>query len=192
MSQAQYSTAFAHLLSSGATVWAIRSLRSNSFYHSSWAYGTLGAFLVNSTVGVLRYGNPEYGHKVASLGKNTLLLSLCVGLPCATAELWLFHGYRPEVAYAHLGFALLPLVAHAYRRHSVHRVLDGVTLGMVASLALVGFLEGNHYAVALACSYAVNHFLITTTGYLFDSVPALDLFHYGLCFFNFFLVKALY
>ncbi|CAG2066517.1 unnamed protein product [Timema podura] len=193
-SSTRYSTALAHLFSAGASVWAFRALRNNPYYRSTWAYGTLGLFFVNSTVGVLRYGisNPEYGDKVAKVSRKTLLVGLVCGLPCIAAELYLYYGYRRDVAFAHLGSTLIPVAVQLLMgSNSARNSVDWVTAGNLLSIFVVTFLESNYYGLAMTACYTVNYFLITTVGYLFEHVPALDLFQYGLCFFHYFIVKSL-
>ncbi|XP_067007932.2 uncharacterized protein [Anabrus simplex] len=56
MSDASYSTAFAHLVLAGSSVWTYRLLGSGAVRNYQWAYGTLGLLFVNSCFGVMRFG----------------------------------------------------------------------------------------------------------------------------------------
>jgi hypothetical protein len=51
MSTTHYSTAFAHLVSAGASLWAIRASGTQNFPR-----GSFGTFLINSAIGILTFG----------------------------------------------------------------------------------------------------------------------------------------
>lgn len=55
MSTTRYSTAFAHIVSAGACIWAVRAVRS-SWQTLNFPLGSFGTFLVNSALGILRFG----------------------------------------------------------------------------------------------------------------------------------------
>nr|CAD7407629.1 unnamed protein product [Timema poppensis] len=108
-------------------------------------------------------GNPEYGDKVARVNRKTLLISLVCGLPCIAAELYLYYGYQREVAFAHLGSALIPVAVKLLMgNNSAHNSVDWVTAGNLLSIFVVTFLENNYYGFAMTACYTVNYFLITT------------------------------
>nr|CAD7199812.1 unnamed protein product [Timema douglasi] len=108
--------------------------------------------------------NPEYGDKVARVNRKTLLISLVCGLPCIAAELYLYYGYQREVAFAHLGSALIPVAVKLLMgNNSAHNSVDWVTAGNLLSIFVVTFLESNYYGFAMTACYTVNYFLITTS-----------------------------
>jgi hypothetical protein len=97
-----------------------------------------------------------------------------------------------EVAYLHLGCTVLPIIAHILEDKREKNLLDTVMLFNLISVAYFSHLNVNHYGFAMVISYAINHFIIGTDSTAFDtSIPSLDLFMYGLCFFYFFAVKTL-
>jgi hypothetical protein len=51
MSTTRYSTAFAHLVSAGASIWAFRAVGISNF-----SFGSFGIFLFNSAVGIVTFG----------------------------------------------------------------------------------------------------------------------------------------
>ena len=57
MSATRYSTAFAHLVSAGASIWALRGVGISDF-----SVGSFGIFLLNSAVGIVTFGElkPRY------------------------------------------------------------------------------------------------------------------------------------
>lgn len=137
-------------------------------------------------------GNPEFGDKLKAVYRHTLFLSKCFGLPCIATQVCLNSGVQEEVAYLHLGFSALPVIAHFLEDKHEKNLLDTVMLGNLISVAYFSYVSVNYYGFALVVSYAVNHFVIRTDGTAFDtSIPSLDLFMYGLCFFYFFAVKTL-
>jgi hypothetical protein len=57
MSATRYSTAFAHLVSAGASIWAFRRVEISNF-----SAGSFGIFLLNSAIGFVTFGElkPPY------------------------------------------------------------------------------------------------------------------------------------
>lgn len=125
-----------------------------------------------------------YGH--------TLFISKCVGLPCVATQMCLRYGIQEETAYIHLGCTTLPIIAHIFKDKREKKLLDMVMLFNLISAVCFSYLNVNHYGLAMAISYTINHFIIGTDSTAFDtSVPSLDLFMYGCCFFYFFAVRTL-
>ncbi|XP_023708345.1 uncharacterized protein LOC111864940 [Cryptotermes secundus] len=187
MTTTHYSTAFAHLVSAGASLWAIRASGTQNFPR-----GSFGTFLINSAIGILTFGNPEFGDKLRAVYRHTLFLSKCFGLPCIATQVCLNSGVQEEVAYLHLGFSALPIIAHFLEDRHEKNLLDTVLLGNLISVVYFSYVSVNYYGFALVVSYMLNHFVIRTDGTAFDtSIPSLDLFMYGLCFFYFFAVKTI-
>jgi len=137
-------------------------------------------------------GNPEFGSKFKGVYGHTLFLSKCFGLPCIATQICLNYGIQKEVAYLHLGFTALPVIAHLFKDRSKKNLLDGVIFSNLISVAYFSYANANYYGTAMLVSYSVNNFMIGTDGTAFDtSIPSLDLFMYGLSFFNFFAIKTL-
>jgi len=138
-------------------------------------------------------GNPEFGGKLKGVYGHTLFLSKCFGLPCIATQMCLNYGVHKELSYLHLGFTALPIVAHFLEDRSEKNLLDMVMLGNLISVAYFSYISVNHYGFAMVVSYVVNHFIIGTDSTAFQtSIPSLDLFMYGLCFFDFFAVRTLF
>lgn len=57
MSATRYSTAFAHVVSAGASLWAFRGVGISNF-----SVGSFGIFLLNSAIGIVTFGElkPPY------------------------------------------------------------------------------------------------------------------------------------
>lgn len=137
-------------------------------------------------------GNPEFGSNLKGVYGHTLFLSKCFGLPSIATQICLNYGIQKETAYLHLGFTALPIIAHLVEDRSKKSLLDAVIFGNLLSVAYFTYVNANYYGTAMLVSYSVNHFIIGTDGTAFDtSIPSLDLFMYGLCFFNFFAIKTL-
>lgn len=187
MSTTRYSTAFAHLVSAGASIWAFRAAGISNF-----SLGSFGIFLLNSAIGIVTFGNPEFGSKLKGIYGHTLFLSKCFGLPFITTQMCLNYGIQKEIAYLHLGFTTLPIIAHLIEDRSKKNLLDAVIFSNLMSVAYFSYVKANYYGIAMLVSYSVNHFMFGTDGTAFDtSIPSLDLFMYGLSFFNFFAIKTL-
>nr|CAD7594080.1 unnamed protein product [Timema genevievae] len=119
-------------------------------------------------------GNPEYGDKVAKVSRKTLLVGLVCGLPCIAAELYLYYGYRRDVAFAHLGSTLIPVAVQLLMgSNSARNSVDWVTAGNLLSIFVVTLLESNYYGLAMTACYTVNYFLITTRFSNWDTRAAL-------------------
>nr|CAD7445673.1 unnamed protein product [Timema bartmani] len=98
--------------------------------------------------------NPEYGDKVAKVSRKTLLVGLVCGLPCIAAELYLYYGYRRDVAFAHLGSTLIPVAVQLLMgSNSARNSVDWVTAGNLLSIFVVTFLESNYYGLAMTACY---------------------------------------
>lgn len=137
-------------------------------------------------------GNPEFGSKLKGIYGHTLFLSKCFGLPFITTQMCLNYGIQKEIAYLHLGFTTLPIIAHLIEDRSKKNLLDAVIFSNLMSVAYFSYVKANYYGIAMLVSYSVNHFMFGTDGTAFDtSIPSLDLFMYGLSFFNFFAIKTL-
>jgi hypothetical protein len=137
-------------------------------------------------------GNPEFGGKVKGVYGHTLFLSKCFGLPCIAAQMCLNCGVQEEIAYLYLGYTVLPIIAHVSRSRHEKNLFDVMMLFNLVSVAYFSYLSVNYYGFAMAISYAINYFVIGTDSTAFDtSIPSLDLYMYGLCFFYFFVIKTL-
>nr|CAD7455186.1 unnamed protein product [Timema tahoe] len=98
--------------------------------------------------------NPEYGDKVAKVSRKTLLVGLVCGLPCIAEELYLYYGYRRDVAFAHLGSTLIPVAVQLLMgSNSARNSVDWVTAGNLLSIFVVTFLESNYYGLAMTACY---------------------------------------
>jgi hypothetical protein len=138
-------------------------------------------------------GNPEFGGKLKGVYGHTLFLSKCFGLPCIATQMCLNYGVQEEIAYLHFGCTTLPIIAHILEDRREKNLLDMVILFNLISAVYFSHLNANHYGFAMVISHAINHFIIGTNSTAFDtSIPSLDLFMYGLCFFYFFAVKTVF
>ncbi|KAK5645877.1 hypothetical protein RI129_004341 [Pyrocoelia pectoralis] len=180
----RYSTALSHLVLSGTGIYCF------SRYHEgklpSYAYSII---ISNSILGVWRWGNPRYGHKVNSLYNFTLLLQMLTSLPFVVTQVWLNLNYTEELAMIHSGASILPFCLYLANR-SKEDVIDAIIAVNVISLGVVSLLHENYYGVAASVSYFFNHFFLREGRFDVD-LPVTDLYNYGLCFFCYFSFRSL-
>lgn len=93
-----------------------------------------------------------------------------------------------EGAYAHVGASALPLIAYIADKDK-RQVVDLLLSINVLSLGIVAGMNKNYFGVAAAVSFLINYFIIKDEGDVMD-IPALDLFNYGMCFFELFSLRA--
>ncbi|PSN52546.1 hypothetical protein C0J52_08964 [Blattella germanica] len=108
MTETRYTTALAHLISAGASMWALKVTKTGSCA-TNLPFGGFGSFLINSALGVLTFGNPEHGSKLKGVYRHSLFLCQCLGLPCLAAQLCMNYHVQMELAYLQMAFSLVPL-----------------------------------------------------------------------------------
>lgn len=112
-------------------------------------------------------------------------------VPCIAAQVWLQGGIRPpELAFLHAGLPVLPLALNISNRE--RRDVIELVIGLnLISMGVVSFLGKKYYGIAAAVSFAINYFAIKDEGDIADTVPAQDLFNYGMCFAAYFALRGL-
>ncbi|KAK7793730.1 hypothetical protein R5R35_007881 [Gryllus longicercus] len=188
MSEPRMSTAICHLLLAGSSAWTCRTLHNAG--QIQWAYGTLGLYFAKSVVGILRYGN-RYGYEIASLYNFVEMWSIAIGIPFIASDLYflLHYSYSLSIFHAFLGFVLVAGIVIG-THYMILSYLSLILIGSLLSVVVVGFLNENYWAMAGALSYSVNLYGIKHHGTI-GRVPSVDLYTVGLCFFNYFIYKAL-
>lgn len=105
--------------------------------------------------------------------------------------MWLQSGYHPpELTYLHAGIPLLPLAIYLSKQER-RDIIEIMIAANLVSMGLVSYMGGKYYGIAAAISFAINYFAIKEEGDVFDSIPAVDLFNYGMCFAAYFSVRGL-
>lgn len=142
-------------------------------------------------INVVLVGNPDYGQKADKPYRCTTFLQSIFAVPCIAAQVWLQGGVNPpELAYLHAGLPLIPFAAYlsGKEKKDIGEVVVALNL---ASMGVISFMGKKYYGVAAAVSFALNYFVIKDQGDFADSIPAIDLFNYGMCFACYFALRGL-
>ncbi|XP_060517089.1 uncharacterized protein LOC132696341 [Cylas formicarius] len=187
----RYSTALSHIILAGTAFYCLKFTNKSNLQFARLSFGILG---VNSVLGVWRWGNPSYGHKIEKLYRLTSILQDLLALPLIVTNIWLNYHYSLELAYAHTLVALFPLLAYLYNTRNID-VVDGFLAANCISLGLISLTNQNHYGLTTMVSFTLNYFFIKrdVMGYLpgsYYDVPTQDLYNYSMCFFAYFALKA--
>lgn len=180
-----YATALSHLCLAGTSIHCMY------WHYSELNFGTacFSYLIINSLIGIWRWGNPEAGDAVRNIYNHLTIIQNLVVLPCCAAELWFLSEFPYPYTFAHFIPPALAWQLYLYdgdysSLHNISVISTGI------SLAYVSFTKANWYGLAAAISYFLNHFAIKDQE-KFQSVPPLDLYNYGLCFFAFFALRAM-
>ncbi|KAG5896902.1 hypothetical protein JTB14_033540 [Gonioctena quinquepunctata] len=101
-----YSTALSHIVLAGTGVYCWLGVKDHSLIFPQCSFGSI---IVNSLIGIWRWGNPSYGPDSDWLYKLTCLLQDLLALPCIVSTLWLQYGYMKEIAYGYLLVSAIPM-----------------------------------------------------------------------------------
>lgn len=110
-------------------------------------------------------------------------------MPCITGQIWLMSDYERVMAYLHPMLSCIPLTAYFVDKNKNDDVIDFLMFLNVISCGVLSYQVDNHYGVAAAVSFMLNHFYIKNRDQIFD-VPGRDLYNYALCFFAYFAYRA--
>lgn len=119
----------------------------------------------------------------------TTIAQTLFALSLACTQLWLGTSHRKELAYAHAAAAALSMLLYlsGKRRTDLVDLVVGVN---IFSMAMMGILQENYYAVASAISFTFNHFLLSGNVIDAEDLPIIDIYNYGLCFFSYFVLRT--
>ncbi|GLG92365.1 uncharacterized protein GBIM_00076 [Gryllus bimaculatus] len=133
----------------------------------------------------------RYGYEIASLYNFVEMWSIAIGIPFIASDLYflLHYSYSLSIFHAFLGFVLVAGIVIG-THYMILSYLSLILIGSLLSVVVVGFLNENYWAMAGALSYSVNLYGIKHHGTI-GRVPSVDLYTVGLCFFNYFIYKAL-
>lgn len=127
--------------------------------------------------------------KTDKLFDHLSFLSVSIGAPCLATHMYLTGGYRKEIAYAHIGVALLPCLSRYMDRRD--EGLEKAVIGLnLLSLAYVTYVKEDFHMLGAAVLYALNYFVLTPNGDSILGVPGMDVFTYGLAAFNCLVLKG--
>ncbi|XP_023016393.1 uncharacterized protein [Leptinotarsa decemlineata] len=183
-----YSTALSHIILAGTGIYCYLGVNDHSLYFPQCSFGSI---IVNSLLGVWRWGNPSYGRNSNGLYKFTSLLQDLLALPCIVSTELLQYGYMKEIAYAYTLVSVLPLITYICDNRNMSNDLLNTILGAnCITLGVLSFLHQNYFGIAACVSYAFNHFLVRNDDETYFDIPSQDLYNYAMCFFAFFGLKT--
>lgn len=97
--------------------------------------------------------------------------------------------YERILAYLHPAASVIPFAAYIADKSRSDNIIDLIIFVNIISCAVISYQIDNHYGIATALAFAVNHFYIRKQDKIFD-VPSRDFYNYALCFFTYFAYKA--
>ncbi|CAG9768526.1 unnamed protein product [Ceutorhynchus assimilis] len=183
----QYLTALSHIILAGTGLYCFKSVDD---MFCKFAYGII---TFHSLLGIWRWGNPSYGHKIDTHYRLTSKLQDFLVLPGIVTTIWLKYNYFPNLAYSHNVIALVPLLLYLYEKRNNEPLEDLFLGGNLLSLLLVSTMNSNYYGITASLSFVLSYFVIKreVINILSIDVPIHDLFNYSMCFFVLFARNAI-
>ncbi|XP_026469246.1 uncharacterized protein LOC113373147 isoform X2 [Ctenocephalides felis] len=183
-----YSAALLNVAVAGSSLWALRIVDPEELYFALTAFGIV---LANSLCGIFRYGHPEFMDNFKKVHAASVFVMDTFPVPLIVTELYLQEGFRPELCYLHLLSAFIPTIAYTVgMEDDDDKIQDLVIVGNLASLTHLSYITDNHWGTALGVSCILNYFgCCVFSG---RSVPYLQMYYIGYCFFNYFAIRALF
>ncbi|XP_055642540.1 uncharacterized protein LOC129779209 isoform X2 [Toxorhynchites rutilus septentrionalis] len=194
-------TCLAHMILAGVTGWSLKYLPSSSHAtgdaSAPYIFVLLVFLLMHSLLGIFRFSHPEPHKNLRTLYELSALLALACPLPLLNAQLCIkyqFYGSQLVVHIFLLCSVLGPFLAGwlysaLSQRHKSYYVSTVAVVLNLGVLAWASFNNENVWGVGLVVSYGMKHFALP---WLTDrySVPFVDLYTYGLGFFEIFAVNV--
>ncbi|XP_053698456.1 uncharacterized protein LOC128745407 [Sabethes cyaneus] len=212
--QPSLTTCLAHLILAGVTGWSLKHLPSGSAPTlNSTTATTITTLPTDSTVpfvlmllifllshsllGLFRYSHPDPQKGLRKVYELSALLATVCPLPLLNIQLYL--KYQPNeselLLYGYLLISVLvPVLAglmysELSQRHKSEYVTTAAVLVNLAALVWVSFVNENYWGIGLAVSCGMKHFTLARLADRY-SVPFVDLYTYGLGFFEIFAVNV--
>uniref|UniRef100_A0A8D9BJD4 Uncharacterized protein n=1 Tax=Cacopsylla melanoneura TaxID=428564 RepID=A0A8D9BJD4_9HEMI len=172
-----FGTAIPHVFLTGISFWSLRKLPENS----PFGIACYSFYVASGILGIITYGAPTHGLKIRNIYYKLWNISMTIGLPLYTTQLYLSSGISLEISILNM---LLPLTL-LFKLIKVHIQPNMLC---TASVALLSAYKGNYYGISTAISCFIAEFGIHMIN---GEVPPKDLFTYALSFAQFFSLKAL-
>ncbi|XP_055585065.1 uncharacterized protein LOC129737922 [Uranotaenia lowii] len=205
-SQSSIPTCLAHLILAGVTGWSLKqiptntSITGNNIDTSSPFMSILFVFLLlHSLLGIFRHSHPEPHKNLRKLYELSVLLAVVLPVPLLNVQLY-YKYYLSDAVHLLvngylLGTVFVPfLIGFIYSELSRRHISDRATsVAAVINLIVLLWLSlgnENYWGVGLCVSYAMKHFALPQLANRY-SVPFIDLYTYGLGFFEIFAVNVI-
>uniref|UniRef100_A0A1B0DA65 Uncharacterized protein n=1 Tax=Phlebotomus papatasi TaxID=29031 RepID=A0A1B0DA65_PHLPP len=182
-----YPTCLAHICLSGISGWCLSRTLALEVYPV--AVVTFGFMLVHGIVGVFRFGHPNLVVYLRSVYVITFNANRIMPVALLTTQLYqrVNNSLWAIIQVSSTGIPILDVI-FTPGGHDTVKFL--ILLGNIMSLMYFGFMADNYWALGLALLCVINCFVIDKLAENF-SVPLIDLFTVGLCFFNIFAFNSL-
>ncbi|CAG9860301.1 unnamed protein product [Phyllotreta striolata] len=188
---ASYSTAFSCMILAGAGGYCLKNIEnfcrcaiSNDLSKCSFII-----VIVNSVIGIWRYGNPVYGQAVDKLHKVTTAVQDLVVLPMIVAILMEKYNCHIEMIYGCLAAPVIPLICSIIGTDTLKTDFEKlVTFFGCAGVAYLCYMNNNYYGAATCLSSIIKVFCSDDNSL---KIPSQDLRNYAMCFFTYFALKAI-
>lgn len=206
--QPSLTTCLAHLILAGVTGWSLKHLPSSegtaNLTINSPADSAVPFMLIllifllsHSLLGIFRYSHPEPHKNLRKLYELSALLATICPLPLLNTQLYLKYQLNESqlLIYGYLlTSVLVPFLAGSIyselsQRHKSEYVTTAMTLINLAVLGWVSLTNENYWGIGLAVSCGMKHFTLPRLADRY-SVPFVDLYTYGLGFFEIFAVNV--
>ncbi|XP_056645465.1 uncharacterized protein LOC130450835 [Diorhabda sublineata] len=182
-----YSTALSHIVLAGTSIYCYICSKSIINARCSFAF-----ILINSLLGVWRWGNPSYGSNTDNMYRITTLIQDLFALPFIVSTIWIQYGYTNEIALGNMIIPLVPLVIYFSNKNRISSdFADVITIVNCGALSFLSYTYENYFGMSASLSYIVNHFWIKKNTENYFDVPTQVLLNYATCFFAYFGLKAI-
>lgn len=199
-------TCLAYLILAGVTGWSLKHLP-NGFEHSHSASSDdpvplmliLLVFLLgHSLLGIFRHSHPDPQKKLRKLYDLSVMLAMVLPLPLLNTQLYLKYELGNETNLIPYSYLLLSVLVPFFAgcvysdlslRHKGEYVVTAVAIINLTVLTWISFSNENFWGIGLAISYGMKHFALPRLADRY-SVPFVDLYTYGLGFFEIFAINV--
>ncbi|XP_055543593.1 uncharacterized protein LOC129729132 [Wyeomyia smithii] len=207
--QPSLTSCLAHLILAGVTGWSLKHLPSSgsaapTINSALPADNTIPFMLIllifllsHSLLGMFRYSHPDPPQNLRKLYELSALLATVCPLPLLNTQLYLKYQTNESqlLVYGYLLTSILvPFLAGSFyselsQRHKSEYVTTATALVNLATLVWLSFVNENYWGIGLAVSCGMKHFSLPGLAARY-SVPFVDLYTYGLGFFEIFAVNV--
>ncbi|XP_052861671.1 uncharacterized protein LOC128268582 [Anopheles cruzii] len=195
-------TCFAHFLLAIVTGWSLKHIASTD--SAPFVLLMLMLLLAYCLLGILRFTHPQPHPILRKMYDRCALLVKVCSLPFLNIQLFPQQqpsGFHVSVLTNHhylttafLGSALIAFLvgcvfSELSKRHLADYVATGMLLFNAVALAIISTLTTNYWGIGIVLSSVTKHFTLQRLADHF-SVPFIDLYTYGLIFYEIFTVNA--
>ncbi|GAB0086602.1 hypothetical protein DMENIID0001_006960 [Sergentomyia squamirostris] len=182
-----YATCLSHICLAAISGWCLSKTLTLGVYPV--AATTFSIMLVHGLVGIFRFGHPNLVVYLRSVYSITFNINRIMPVALITTQLYqrVNNSLWAIIQVSSTGIPILDVI-FANGGHDTVKFL--ILLGNIMSLMYFGVMADNYWALGLALLCILNCFVLDKLAENF-TVPLIDLFTVGLCFFCFFSYNSL-